>query len=96
MKKNPKEVIDLATLPQVTMATSLLLLDFKNNDRRLKIIEAMVKQPDKILKIISRDHIMDYAKENKIFVDPMEGKKPNPKDPPIEKKEIMYTYLMIN
>ena len=53
MKKNPKEVIDLATLPQVTMATSLLLLDFKNNDRRLKIIEAMVKQPDKILKIIS-------------------------------------------
>ena len=88
MKKNPKEVIDISTLPQVTMATSSLLLDFKNNDRRLKLIEAMFKMPDKILKLLSREHIMDYAKENKIYVDPLEGKKPNPKDPPVERKEI--------
>ena len=87
-KNNPKEVIDLTTLPEVNTAITSLLFNFQNNDRRLKIIECLFKTPDKIVKLLSREHIMDYAKDNKIYVDPTEGKKPNPKDPPIEKKEI--------
>jgi hypothetical protein len=89
MKKGKKEeVIDLTNLPKINVTTSSLLLNFKNQERRFKLLENIFKNPDKIFRFISREQIIEFAKENKIYIDPEEGKKPNPKDPPIEKREI--------
>jgi len=53
-----------------------LLPNFETNDKKLHIIETFYKTPEKTLKILSREEIIQYAKEQKIYVDPNENKKP--------------------
>ena len=87
-KQKQKEQIDISTLPEVITCITSILLDFKNNDRRLKLIESMLKTPEKTLKLLSREEIIQFAKEQKIYIDPAEGKKPNKNEPAPEHKEI--------
>ena len=75
MKNKPKdkkeEVIDFSTLPKINYATALLLLNFKNHslnqERRFKILESLYKTTHKLLKLICREQIIEFAKEKEIF-----------------------------
>ena len=87
MKKG-KETIDVSQLPPVTETISSIIFNFENNDKKLKIIESFYKMPEKELKLISREEIILFAKDQKIYVDPAEGKKPAKGEPPIEHKPI--------
>ena len=87
MKKG-KEQIDISQLPPVTETISSVIFNFETNDKRLKLIESFYKMPEKELKMISREEIIQFAKEQKIYVDPAEGKKPAKGEPPIEHKPI--------
>lgn len=90
MKSNTKKKddVDINTLPKINIVTTSVLLDFKNAEKRFKLLESIYKTSDKTLKLVTREQIIEYAKETKIYIDPEDGKKPNPKDPPIEKREI--------
>ena len=88
MKKGQKEQIDISTLPEVNTYISSVLFNFHNNDRRLKIIETFIKTPEKTMKLCSREEIIQYAKDQKIYVDPAEGKKPAKGEPAPEHKDI--------
>ena len=87
MKKG-KETVDISQLPTVTETISSVILNFDSNDKRLRLIESFYKMPEKELKMISREEIILYAKEQKIYVDPAEGKKPAKGEPPIDHKPI--------
>ena len=92
MKGKPvkKEEIDLSTLPKANMVVSSLLLNFKNQDNKFKIFESFYKglQNDPLYFFITREHIIDYAKEQKIYEDLSEPKGKNPKEPSAPKKDI--------
>lgn len=86
MKKNQKkEEIDLSQLPKSNMIVSSLLLDFKNPDTKFKIFETFYKnlQNDPLFFFITREHIIDYAKDQKIY-EVADAKKANPKDAPVQ------------
>ena len=87
MKKG-KETVDISQLPPVTETISSVILNFDSNDKRLRLIESFYKMPEKELKMISREEIIAYAKDQKIYVDPAEGKKPAKGEPPIDHKPI--------
>jgi hypothetical protein len=84
--KNKKEdLVDITTLPKINIVTTSIILHFENLDRRFKLLENIYKTPHKLIRFISREQIIEYAKEQKIFVEPVENKKdPNPP----EKREI--------
>ena len=86
--KKAKETVDVSQLPPVTETISSIILNFETNDKRLRLIESFYKMPEKELKMISREEIIQYAKEQKIYVDPAEGKKPAKGEPPIDHKPI--------
>ena len=88
MKKGQKEQIDISTLPEVNTYISSVIFNFQNNERRLKIIETFIKMPEKTMKLCSREEIIQYAKDQKIYVDPAEGKKPAKGEPAPEHKDI--------
>ena len=85
-----KEEVDLSTLPKANMVVSSLLLNFKNQDNKFKIFESFYKglQNDPLYFFITREHIIDYAKEQKIYEDLSEPKGKNPKEPSVPKKDI--------
>ena len=87
MKKG-KEQIDISQLPQVNETVTSIIFNFETTDKKLKIIESFYKMPEKELKLISREEIILFAKDQKIYVDPAEGKKPAKGEPPIEHKPI--------
>ena len=87
MKKG-KETVDLSQLPPVAETISSIIFNFENTDKKLKIIESFYKMPEKELKMISREEIILFAKDQKIYIDPAEGKKPAKGEPPIEHKPI--------
>ena len=92
MKGKPKkEEIDLTTLPKANMVVSSLMLNFKNPDNKFKFFEYFYKglQNDPLYFFITREHIIEYAKEQKIYEDLSDPKAKNPKDAPVQpKKEI--------
>ena len=61
MKKG-KETVDLSQLPPVTETISSVIFNFETNDKKLKIIESFYKMPEKEMKMISREEIINYAK----------------------------------
>ena len=87
MKKG-KEQIDISQLPQVSQTITSIIFNFETTDKKLKIIESFYKMPEKELKLISREEIILFAKDQKIYIDPAEGKKPAKGEPPIEHKPI--------
>ena len=87
MKKG-KETVDVSQLPPVTETISSIIFNFETTDKKLKIIESFFKMPEKELKMLSREEIILYAKDQKIYVDPAEGKKPAKGEPPVEHKPI--------
>ena len=87
MKKG-KETVDLSQLPSVSETITSLIFKFETTEKKLKIIESFYKTPEKELKMISREEIILFAKDQKIYVDPAEGKKPAKGEPPIEHKPI--------
>ena len=71
-KDNKKdEVIDISTLPKINYVTNLIILNFKNHslnqERRFKILESLFKTTHKLIKLICRENIIDFAKEKEIF-----------------------------
>lgn len=82
-KKKNEEVVDLSTLPTINTITSSLLLDFNWQERRFKILENIYKSASKNLSFITRDQLIDFAKEKTIFVDETDYKK----NPNAERKE---------
>ena len=92
MKKG-KEAVDLTQLPTVTETISALILNFETNDKKFKLIESFYKMPEKELKMISREEIIQFAKDQKIYVDPAEGKKPAKGEPAPEHKPITASEL---
>ena len=66
-KQQKKEEIDLTTLPKANMVVSSLMLNFKNPDNKLKLFENFYKglQNDPLYFFITREHIIEYAKEQK-------------------------------
>ena len=87
MKKG-KETVDISQLPTVTETISSVIFNFETNDKKFRLIESFYKMPEKELKMISREEIIQFAKDQKIYVDPAEGKKPAKGEPPIEHKPI--------
>ena len=87
MKKG-KETIDLSQLPPVTETITSIIFNFENTDKKLKIIESFYKTPEKELKLISREEFILFAKDQKIYVDPAEGKKPAKGEAPVDHKPI--------
>ena len=89
-KAAKKEEVDLSTLPKANMVVSSLLLNFKNQDNKFKIFESFYKglQNDPLYFFITREHIIDYAKEQKIYEDLSDPKSKNPKEPSAPKKDI--------
>ena len=89
-KQVKKEEVDLTTLPKANMVVSSLLLNFKNQDNKFKIFESFYKglQNDPLYFFITREHIIDYAKEQKIYEDASDPKSKNPKEPTTTKKDI--------
>ena len=95
-KQQKKEEIDLSTLPKANMVVSSLMLNFKNPENKLKFFENFYKglQNDPLYFFITREHIIDYAKEQKIYEDLSDPKAKNPKDaPPQPKKDITPSQL---
>ena len=89
--KQKKEEIDITTLPKANMVISSLMLNFKNPDNKLKFFEYFYKglQNDPLYFFITREHIIEYAKEQKIYEDLSDPKAKAPKDaPPQQKKDI--------
>ena len=80
--KQKKEEIDLTTLPKANMVVSSLMLNFKNPENKLKIFENFYKglQNDSLYFFITREHIIEYAKEQKIYEDTSDPKAKNQKD----------------
>jgi hypothetical protein len=77
--KKKDEQIDFTQLPKINIVTNTLLLNFVNNERRFKVLEQIYKNPHKLVRFIPRDHIVDFAKEQKIFIEPViKPKDPNP------------------
>ena len=97
MKGKPKkEEIDLTTLPKANMVISSLMLNFKNPENKFKFFENFYKglQNDPLYFFITREHIIEYAKEQKIYEDFSDPKAKNPKDaPPQPKKDITPSQL---
>ena len=94
--KQKKEEIDLTTLPKANMVVSSLMLNFKNPENKLKFFENFYKglQNDPLYFFITREHIIEYAKEQKIYEDFSDPKAKNPKDaPPQPKKDITPSQL---
>ena len=89
-KSAKKEEVDLSTLPKANMVVSSLFLNFKNQDNKFKIFENFYKglQNDPLYFFITREHIIDYAKEQKIYEDTSDPKSKNPKEPAAPKKDI--------
>ena len=89
-KQAKKEEVDLTNLPKANMVVSSLLLNFKNQDNKFKIFESFYKglQNDPLYFFITREHIIDYAKEQKIYEDTSDPKSKNPKEPTAAKKDI--------
>ena len=90
MKGKPKkEEIDLTTLPKANMVISSLMLNFKNPENKLKFFENFYKglQNDPLYFFITREHIIEYAKEQKIYEDFSDPKAKNPKDAPLQPKK---------
>ena len=95
-QQQKKEEIDLSTLPKANMVVSSLMLNFKNPDNKFKFFEYFYKglQNDPLYFFITREHIIDYAKEQKIYEDLSDPKAKNPKDaPPQPKKDISPSQL---
>ena len=91
MKGKKKEEVDLSTLPKANTVIASLMLDFKNPQSKFKVFETFYKnlQNDNVIHFITREHIIEYAKDAKIYVDPSDGKKPTAKDAaPVEKRDI--------
>ena len=88
--KAKKEEVDLTTLPKANMVVSSLMLNFKNQDNKLKLFETFYKglQNDPLYFFITREHIIDYAKEQKIYEDLSDPKNKNPKEAAPPKKDI--------
>ena len=90
-KQQKKEEIDLTTLPKANMVISSLLLNFKNPENKFKLFEYFYKglQNDPLYFFITREHIIEYAKDQKIYEDNSDPKAKNAKDAPvIPKKDI--------
>lgn len=86
MKKQPKkEEVDVTNLPKANMVVASLLLNFKNPDNKFKLFESFYKglQNDPLYFFVTREHIIDYAKEQKIYEDVGADPKKNPKDAPV-------------
>ena len=95
-KQQKKEEIDLSTLPKANMVISSLMLNFKNPDNKFKFFENFYKglQNDPLYFFITREHIIEYAKEQKIYEDLSDPKAKNPKDTsPQTKKDISPSQL---
>lgn len=74
-----KKEVDMTNLPKVNTSITSLILNFENPERRFKILENIFKNPHRLGRLITRESIIEYAKETKIFVEPVENKKdPNP------------------
>ena len=86
--KKAKETVDINSLPQVSQTVASILLNFKTSEKKYKLIETFYKFPEKELKLISREEIIQYAKDQKIYIDPNEGKKPAKGEQPPEPKPI--------
>ena len=89
-KGGKKEEVDFSTLPKANMIISTILMDLKNPETKYKLFETFYKnlQNDTLFHFITREHIIEYAKENKIYEDPAEVKKPAKGEPIPEHKEI--------
>lgn len=59
------------------MIISTILMDLKNPETKYKLFEKFYKnlQNDTLFHFITRQHIIEYAKENKIYELPNEGYK---------------------
>ena len=93
MKGKKKDEVDFATLPKANMIAAALILDFKNPNKKFKVLEAFYKNgtsDNSSVHFITREHIIEYAKGAGIYIDPTDTKKPaKDKDAvPVEKKEI--------
>jgi len=80
-KKDKKdEIVDISTLPKINVVTNSIILNFKNQERRSKLLETMYKATNPIIKIIFRENIIDFAKEKAIFVETPTKKEPTEDD----------------
>ena len=80
-KDKKEEVIDITTLPKINIVSNLLLLNFKNHnlsqERRFKILETLYKTTHKLIKLVCRDQLIDFAKEKDIFKESEQRKEIN-------------------
>ena len=83
--KKKEETIDITNLPKINFFTSSLLFSTDNPEKRFKLLESIFKSNHKFIRLVTRENLIEFAKEKGIFLEPVENKKdPNP----IEKRDI--------
>jgi hypothetical protein len=84
--KKKEDNVDTTNLPKINTFTSSLIFASENPEKRLKLLETIYKSNHKILRLIPREQLIEFALERGIYVLPDEKKKD--KDAVVEKREI--------
>lgn len=83
--KKKEETVDVTNLPKINTLNASLIFSSENIDKRYKLLETIHKSNHKFVRLITRENLIEFAKEKGIFIEPVENKKdPNP----LEKREI--------
>ena len=84
-KQQKKEEVDFSTLPKANAIISSLYLNFKNPENKYKLFEYFFKnlQNNELFHLITREHIIEYAKANNIYEDPADANTKKAKDAPV-------------
>lgn len=83
--KKKEENVDLTNLPKINVFKTSLIFKSENPEKRMKLLETIFKGNHKFLRLITRENLIEFAKEKGIFVEPVENKK----DPNlVEKRDI--------
>ncbi len=83
--KKKEEIVDVTNLPKINTFNTSFIFGTENPEKRFKLLETIFKSNHKFLRLITREHLIEFAKEKGIFVEPVENKKDVN---PVEKREI--------
>jgi len=83
--KKKEDTVDITNLPKINIMNASLVFRSENIEKRYKLLDTIHKANHKFVRLITRENLIEFAREKGIFVEAAENKKdPNP----TEKREI--------
>lgn len=83
--KKKEETVDVTNLPKINTFTASIIFSSENIEKRYKLLDTIQKSNHKFVRLITRENLIEFAKEKGFFIEPAENKKdPNP----VEKRDI--------